>query len=522
LQSILFSGISDFNSITDLPSKRICFSGANSYREGAVAGQEIARILGGKGKIACIFTTYSQVNHVLRMKGCLDYLAQKHPGIKSVGAFTGTGNREATLERYGEIVAKYPDIDLIFITDGHTPLVVAEDIAKKGRKIRLVAFDAIPENIDLLKAGKVACLIEQNSYAQAWNAIVNLYNSTVSSWRPVTPKLFMESFPVRLDNYRTYWDDAKNERIMKDDERAQLAMPMPNKTGKNLRFGMILPLSTGFFEGLGRGAKAANSALASYGVTVEVLDVFEDWNNFGSASVFTPVIERFVRERYDGFATVVNDPAIVQSINKAVASGLKVTTFNTEPSNFREIILSIISNISDLSRESLDLAASAEESSRANIQIGNAITAIRGDILSEQERIAESDGDLAALNGKIGKMRESIELYAAAWTTCPASPRWGRTPWTRRSVIRNGSRKSSIPSEANSRISASALPGSRNSRASSSLSPRIPTCSRSTRRSRPRVPAPRERRSPSSRGKCALFPEIPARLPRISARSLPR
>jgi hypothetical protein len=38
LLSVLLSGVGDFNSITNVPSRRICFSGANSYQEGSVAG----------------------------------------------------------------------------------------------------------------------------------------------------------------------------------------------------------------------------------------------------------------------------------------------------------------------------------------------------------------------------------------------------------------------------------------------------------------------------------------------------
>ena len=380
LLSLLLSGVGDFNSITNVPSRRICFSGANSYQEGSVAGREIAGILGGKGKVACIIPSFNQVNHVLRMKGCFDYLSAKHPLIVLTGVFEGAGNRDATAVTCAEMLASHPEINLVYITDGHTPVAAAEVVGKVNRGIKMVVFDAMPENIDLLKSGRVSCLIEQNSYAQAWNALVYLYNSCETSWRPVTPKFFMEPITITMKNYQTYWDDAKNCRIMKDDEKTQLAVPAKNTSGKKYRIGLILPLSTGFFEGLGRGADAAREALKPYGVSVEVLDVFEDWNNFGSVKLFGPAIDTFIKEKYNGFATVVVDPSVVKEINKAVSLGMKVTTFNTEPSNFREIILSIMDNIALLSRESQELAAAAEQSSRANEQIGGAILGIRDDI----------------------------------------------------------------------------------------------------------------------------------------------
>jgi methyl-accepting chemotaxis protein len=413
LHARLLSGVGDFNAITGVPSERICFTGANSYQEGMIAGAEIVRILSGKGTVACVIPSYNQVNHTLRMKGCLDFLAEKHTRISVIGVFEGAGNREETSRVMAGAFDAHPELDLVYVTDGHTPPAIADLIAARRLPTRLVAFDAIAENVKLLKAARIDCLIEQNSHAQSWNALVYLYNALEASWRPVAPKLFMKPITVTAANYATYWDDARDCRVMMEDERADLAVPVPNRSGKKYRFGLILPLSTGFFEGLGRGAEAAKEALARCGVSVEILDVFKGWDSFGAASLFGPVIERFAREGYDGIATVAVDPAVVLSINKAVAAGLAVTTFNTEPSNFREIVVSIVKNVSTLSRDSMDLAAAAEESSRTNSQIGLAINGIRDDIQEEKRRIDANDGELTTLNEKIDSMQRSLAQYSA-------------------------------------------------------------------------------------------------------------
>jgi len=412
LMALLDSSLVDFNSITDKPSKRLCFSGANSYQEGIMAGEEIVKILGGKGQIACIIPSYAQINHVLRMKGCLDFLSGKHTSIASAGVFVGDGNREGTAKKCEEIVSSFPEINLIYITDGFTPLAAVETLSRLQCRAHIVAYDAVPENIALLKEGKITCLIEQSMYTQSWNALVQIYNALEASWKPITPKFFMQPIPIRRDNYRTYWDDDRDCRVMRDEERAQLAVPAPNKSGKQYKLGLLLPHSTGVFEGLNNGAIAAKKALEALGSRVEVVDVFKNWDDFGSEALFGPQITRFISERFDGFATVVVDPAIANDINKAVDAGLKVTTFNTEPSNFREIILSILVNTDELSRESHQLAAAAEESSRANMQIGTAIDGIRKDIEEEEKRIDANDRELNALNAKIGSMKGSLVQYA--------------------------------------------------------------------------------------------------------------
>jgi len=425
VEDILFSALEDFNSITAMPSKRLCFTGANSYEEGSTAGKEIGRLLNNSGKIVIIIPSHSQINHVLRMKGCRDYVSSHFKNIEILGVFEGQGNRDETMKVFSQILQKHTDINLVYITDGHTPAAAAEMVKKSGRKIKIVAFDAIPENVVLLKNGSFSCLIEQNSFAQAWNAIVHLYNACESGWRPVSSKFFMKPITMTLDNYRTYWDDQSNTRIMRDEEQAQLAVPVQNKSGKKYKLALIMPLSTGFFEGLGRGAVEAKKQLASFNTHVEILDVFEDWGNFGSEQLFSPAIKRFTQEKYNGIATVVVDPKLVSSINQAVESGIFITTFNTEPSNFREIILSIIQNGETLVKDSQELATSAEESSRTHSQIEKSIEGIQTDIQAEKESIDSTDGQLSVLTKQIEDMQTSIGKYSSLVSTMSAESEQG-------------------------------------------------------------------------------------------------
>lgn len=40
------------------------------------------------------------------------------------------------------------------------------------------------ENVELLKQGRIVCLVEQNSFAQAHNALVHLYNTLEADGSP--------------------------------------------------------------------------------------------------------------------------------------------------------------------------------------------------------------------------------------------------------------------------------------------------------------------------------------------------
>lgn len=222
----------------------------------------------------------------------------------------------------------------------------------------------------------------------------------------------MPPIPITIDNYRSYWDDAKNKRILQDEEKGQLAEVLDRRPKRAYKFALIMPLSTGFFEGLGRGAEAARQHLKELGIEVTIVDAFNTWNDFGSVSIFAPIIDSFIAQNYDGIATVVVDPNLTPAINKAISKGLTVTSFNTEPSNFREILLTIINNGEVLARDSQNLAASAEESSRTTAQIVNSIKGIHGDIENEKDKIAGTDKELSTLNGQIANMQSSLAQYA--------------------------------------------------------------------------------------------------------------
>jgi methyl-accepting chemotaxis protein len=410
----LLSCIDDFNSITNVPLKRICFVGANAYQEGRVAGERIGALLGGKGKLAFFIPEHSQVNHVLRMKGCHDFVSERFPAIVNLPGIETMGDRERALQKALELIALHPDLSLIYVTDGWSPGFVAEGLAKAGlSRVKIVAYDTSSENIGLLKRGLISGLIEQNPLIQTHNAIVHLYNACEVSWVPLSRKLFMD--PIYLDsgNYRTYWDDERDARVMRDEELSLKTRAEPSKSGKRYRFGVILPTTTGFFTSLVAGVEAAKETLAGHNVEIELVDVFHNQFDFGSAALVNPAIDSFVKRGFDGFALTVIDADIMPAINAAVDAGLKVTTFSTEPSSFREIITTVMDNMERLSGSSQTLAAAAEESARANNQIGQSIIGIKDDIGEQKGGIEANEGELASLNRMIASMESSLAGYAS-------------------------------------------------------------------------------------------------------------
>ncbi|HQL31799.1 MAG TPA: substrate-binding domain-containing protein [Treponemataceae bacterium] len=407
----LKTAIEDFNGMTEVPPKRMCFVGANSWMEGQITGERIAAMLAGKGKVLYLIPQYDQVNHVMRMKGCRDYLAEHAPGISNAGILEAKGDPETAAQLVVNSIDKHPDLSLVFITDGHTPHRVAQAVSEKKPSVKLVIFDATSVNIALLRKGLITALIEQNAFGQAWNALIYLFNSCESKWKPSTRKLLMDPIYIDRSNYQTYWDDAADKRIMREEEQKQLVVPVEYRSGKKYRFGVIMPQKTGFFEALVAGAEAAAKELSRFGVEVELRDAYHEQSDFGSATLYNPIISSFIERKFDGFMTGVIDPAVMKSINEASDKGLKVTTFSTEPSSFREIILSVIDNTESLIDSGQRLSSAAQESEQADVRIGESIIGIEEDISEQNAMISDTELLLGTLNRTIDRLNESLEVY---------------------------------------------------------------------------------------------------------------
>jgi methyl-accepting chemotaxis protein len=417
IEEAVKAGMEDFNSITARPSKRICFSGCNSYEEGRVSGRQIKKLLEGKGRIVCLIPSHDQVNHALRLKGCLNYLTESRSDISSVRILETGGAADTAEALAKELFAKKPDFDLLYITDGFTPQtfckVMRESLGRSERKLKIVTYDVVEENVALLRSGEISCLIEQNMFAQTYNALVLLYNHLESGWKPVAKKLFHSPMVVDATNVGEYWDSSSKLRTITAEEQRLLAEPVRRRSEKRYRLGLVLPTTGGFAQGLENGAKAAKDLLSGYGAEVEIVNAFRSWTDFGMASAFKPVIDGLVASGIDGIVTCAFDEAIVGLINELADKGVAVTTYNSEPSNFRELVENIIGNIDDLAKSSQSLAASAEESSRANQQIMKSVAGIGDGITHQKDGIARSDAELDELNGKLSGINASISAYGA-------------------------------------------------------------------------------------------------------------
>ncbi len=102
--------------------------------------------------------------------------------------------------------------------------------------------------------------------------------------------------------------------------------PVDKQPGKPMKIAVLGLENNPFWIPVKEGAQKAAEELKPYGVTV-------DWIVPGdqhTAEVFGQAIEAAIAQKYDAIATIAGDAGVAPFIDKAVAAGIPVATFNSE------------------------------------------------------------------------------------------------------------------------------------------------------------------------------------------------
>jgi len=148
---------------SDAPkSKRLAFYGVNDVEAGRALGDGLARLIGGKGRVALI-TSLGADNLQKRLDGAREALA-KHPQIEIVETFDMRDDPVRVTEVIASASQRYPDLDG-WLSVGGWPVFVRNALDPiNPARTKVVAFDTIPPAPDILKAGKVQLLIGQKYF----------------------------------------------------------------------------------------------------------------------------------------------------------------------------------------------------------------------------------------------------------------------------------------------------------------------------------------------------------------------
>lgn len=128
------------------------FVGSKNYDAGLLAGEQMAKDLNGKGKVA-ILDGIPVVPILERVEGFKAAIA-KNPGIELVDTQNGKQNREVAMSVTENMLQAHSDLNAIFSVNDEGALGSLGAIEASGRDVFLYSVDGHPEAIEaILKGG---------------------------------------------------------------------------------------------------------------------------------------------------------------------------------------------------------------------------------------------------------------------------------------------------------------------------------------------------------------------------------
>lgn len=154
-------------------SKAPCFIGSNWYQMGQLQGERMVKLIGGKGKVACL-GILGMSNQEAGFQGMLDVF-KKHPGIEFIGKYDDKGNFEVATKTAADILAAHPDLAGFCGFDSQSGPGAALATKEAGRagqnakqRVYITSVDAEQEHLKLVREGIISYLVGQKRELFTW------------------------------------------------------------------------------------------------------------------------------------------------------------------------------------------------------------------------------------------------------------------------------------------------------------------------------------------------------------------
>ncbi|MGD1046731.1 MAG: substrate-binding domain-containing protein [Bacteroidota bacterium] len=144
----------------------ISIAGIDNKKAGNIAGEQLAKLLGGKGKVVMLRVMASQSSIIIREEGFLETIT-KYKGIHLIEKnhyVIGTGTVDEAVNESMKIADKLRDADGVFCSYEQSTVGMLLTLRKLhlSGKVKFVGFDTPVPAVDALKNGEISVLIAQD------------------------------------------------------------------------------------------------------------------------------------------------------------------------------------------------------------------------------------------------------------------------------------------------------------------------------------------------------------------------
>ena len=152
------------------------FIATNNYQAGQMGARELARLVGGQGKVAMIMNIPGSLSTMDRERGFEEVIKSEFPKIAIVARQFSMSDRSKGMAAAENILTAHADLDGIFASS--EPSSTGTALAIKSRrlsgKVKCAGFDASDNLVDDLKDNSIQALVVQDPFRMGFEAVKTL------------------------------------------------------------------------------------------------------------------------------------------------------------------------------------------------------------------------------------------------------------------------------------------------------------------------------------------------------------
>jgi ribose transport system substrate-binding protein len=162
---------------SDLKSDEyVSFVATDNYKGGQLAGEQMGKLLGGKGNVILLRYAVGSASTEARENGFLDVLKANYPSIKIISSDQHAGaTRETAYQTSQNILNRFGrEVNGVFCPCEPPTIAMTKalrDIGLAGGKVKMIGFDAGSQSVLDMKNGDVQALAVQNPMLMGYLAV---------------------------------------------------------------------------------------------------------------------------------------------------------------------------------------------------------------------------------------------------------------------------------------------------------------------------------------------------------------
>jgi ribose transport system substrate-binding protein len=180
----------------------LSFIATDNLKAAELAADELARLIGYKGKVALMPHVPGAATTIMREEGFKQGIA-KYPDVKLVAVQYSQSDVATAMSVIENILSAHPDLAGIFPTNEAGALGTVQALAARGKigRVKVVGFDAAADEITALRNGGVQALIVQDPFKMGYLGVKAALEAIAK--KPIEKRIDTGVYVITADNMKT-------------------------------------------------------------------------------------------------------------------------------------------------------------------------------------------------------------------------------------------------------------------------------------------------------------------------------